>query len=262
LSEQNSLYNKRQIRHLKRNKLLTCAIGGICATGAVIISDKRILRNDYEAANESKIQPIGENMILVGSGTTALLDKLAELIKHSKIADATDFQTAVNMVEDLVFDLRKRYEPRIGKEYDFEALVMGLKDFNKGEPYLRWISKDGISEEVKTFSIIGHGAPYVTPIFKLLYDNMLTANELGVLGYLAISSIICLGLDQSVGCDMLGPDVVVMRVDEKPAFLNPLSPEFIIARNSLKSLRFRFKLVDSIWGERPQAYKNYDSALF
>ena len=262
----NENLNKHRLkyRYLKRRKLLTCIIGAKCAEGTAIISDTRVMRQ-YEANNESKIHLIWEpnpKVVVAGAGTTALIDKFAEAIGKSKIPSTLDFTKVVETIEDIVFNLRERYEPRIQEDYDFQALIMGFQDFDKGDPYLRLVHGDGISEDVKDYAIIGHGAPYVTSLFRLLYDNMLTVSELAVLGYFAVSTIVFLGLDQTVGITQLGPESVVLKSNEKPCFLNPLDHEFLTTRQSLSSLRFRFKLVKSIWSKIPQAYENLDPSLF
>jgi hypothetical protein len=123
------------------------------------------------------------------------------------------------------------------------------------------IHAEGISEFVRDFAIIGHGAPYVAALFKLVYDNMLNVNELAVLGYFCIASIVFLGLDQTVGMSALGPEAIVLRANEEPRFLNPLQSDFSKARESLNDLRFRLKLVKSIWPQIPQAFENLDPSL-
>jgi len=258
----NTNINRRwKYRYLKRKKLLTCVIGAKCADGTVIVSDTRIMR-EFEATNESKIHLIRDRAVLAGAGTTTLLDKFAEALAKSKIPSALDFQKVVEIVEDIMYNLKERYEHRIPEDYGIQTLIMGLQDFDKGDPYLRLVHGEGISEEVKEYAIIGHGAPYVAPLFRLLYDNMLTVNELAILGYFAISSIVILGLDQTVGMTHLGPESVVLKTNEEPRFLNPLDQEFSTARKSLNDLRFRYKLIKAIWARIPQAYENIDPSLY
>lgn len=240
---------------------MTCIIGAKGAEGCAIISDTRVLR-EFEANNESKINKLWDKVVSVGAGNTAILDNFsAELVK-SELPSTPDFGKAVKTIEDIAHELQARYRPRIGEDYDFQALVMGLKNFDKGDPYLRRVYGQGVSEEIKDFAIIGHGAPYTATFFKLLYDNMLSVNELAVLGYFAISLTVFLGLDQTVGFNQLGPEAIVLKSNEEPQFLNPLSQEFSISRNSLNALKFRFKLIKSIWPKIPQAYENVDPRLY
>jgi 20S proteasome alpha/beta subunit len=240
---------------------MTCVIGAKGADGSTIVADTRVMR-EFEATNESKFHILWNRAAIAGAGTTAILDKFAERLSKSAIPTVPDFQKVVDAVEDIAFDLRERYEPRIDKDYAFQALVMGLEGFDKGDPYVRLVHSQGMSEDVKDFAIIGHGAAYASSFFKLLYDPMLTAAELGVLGYFSISLIVDLGLDQTVGVSPLGPEVVILRTNEEPAFLSPTDSKFSMARTSLGSLRFRYKLVKQIWENLPQAFENMPSDLF
>ena len=243
-------------KHLQpvRRKLLTCVIGAKGADGSTIVADTRIMR-EYEATNESKFHILWDRVALAGAGTTALLDDFASAIKDSKIPIAPSFGKTVQLIEDTMYALQERYRPRLGSEYDLETIVMGLENFDKGDPYLRLVHGKGISEDIKDFAIIGHGAPYVATIFRLLYDPMLTAIELGVLGYFSIQSIVQLGLDQTVGVGPLGPETVVLATNGEPRFLNPLEKEFSKASESLRTLRFKLRLVDQVWTHVPQAYE-------
>lgn len=240
---------------------MTCVIGAKGADGSTIVADTRVMR-EFEATNESKFHILWNRAAIAGAGTTAILDKFAERLSRSTIPKGPVFQQVVETVEDIAFELRERYEPRITSDYNFEAIVMGLEGFDKGDPYLRLVHDTGLSEDIKDFALIGHGAAYVATIFKLLYDPMLTARELGILGYFAIQSIVQLGLDQTVGVSPLGPEVVILSPNGEPQFLNPLESEFAKARESLRDIRFRYKLVTQIWGNVPQAYETIDrSAL-
>ena len=239
---------------------MTCVIGAKCADGCVIIADKRILR-EFEASNESKINLFWKKIVSAGAGKTAIYDSFSTELEESKLPNEPDFTKAVKTIEDIAHNLQARYRPRMDC-YDFEAFVMGLKNFDNGDPYLRLVSDQGISEEINTFAIIGHGAPYTTPFFKLMYDNMLSVNELAILGYFAISLTVLLELDQTVGFNQLGPDVVVLRSNEEPQFLQPFSPEFNTSKSSLQQLKFKYKLIKSIWPKIPQAFENLDPRLF
>ena len=123
------------------------------------------------------------------------------------------------------------------------------------------IHGDGISMKIKNFDIIGHGAPYVKVLFKLLYLPMLKVNELAVLRYFCIATLVSLKLDQTVGINQSGPEVVVLKTNEEPKFLNPQDYDFDTARTSLQCMKFGYKLVKSIWNQVPEAFKNIDSNL-
>jgi len=84
---------------------------------------------------------------------------------------------------------------------------------------------------------------------------MLKVEELAVLGYFVISVVIRLGLDQTVGTGWLGPEVVILKANEEPRFLNPLDDQFKTAHQSLDTFNFRSKLVTSVWDKIPHAYE-------
>ncbi len=243
-----------------RGQFLTCVIGAKGADGSVVISDMRIMR-EYEASIESKIHKLWDRAILVGAGSTPLLDKLAEAIRASEMPAKRDASAIARFTEDIAYQIRSTYEPRMGVGYDFEAILMGLERFDKGDPFLRRILGVGISEDIKEYAIIGHGAPYAATLFRLLYDEMLTAEELGVLGSFVISLIARLNLDQTVGFGELGPDIVVLKPDQEPHWMNPSSQEFSVARESLRTLRFRYRLVRSVWPNIPVAFEQAGSDL-
>ncbi len=240
---------------------MTCIIGAKCADGCVIIADTRVLR-EFRSSNESKISLLWDKVIVAGEGNTAVLDNFTEELSRVALPETPNFGKVAKTIEDVAQGLQARYRPRIAEEFEFRALVMGLQSFNVGDPYVRLVYSEGISEEVKDFAIIGHGDPYAMPLFRLLYDNMLTVNELAVLGFFTIALVSVLGLDETVGFGQLGPEAVILRANEEPSFLNTLNPEFSIARQSLSSLAFRHKLVKSIWATIPQAFENLESSLF
>lgn len=243
-------------------EILTCVIGAKCAEGCVIISDTRVMR-EFEATNESKIHVLWDRVVTSGAGNAAILDNFAADLEESKVPETPNFAEVVKTIEDIAFALHGRYRPRLGSDYDFQALVMGLEKFDSGDPFIRLVHGEGISEAIENYAIIGHGSPYVNPLFKLLYDNMLTVTELAVLGYFSISTIVHLGLDQTVGVGFLGPETIVLKPGEKPTFLNPFEKkDFSTCLESLSALKFRYSLAKKVWSKLPQAYENIDPNLF
>lgn len=244
-----------------RRRLLTCVIGAKGADGSVVISDMRVTRED-EVTHESKVHVLWDRAILVGAGSTPLLDKLADTLRASEVPATRDVTAIGKFAEDIADQMRRTYEARMGMAYDFEAILMGLEKFDKGDPYLKRILSSGLSEHINEYAVIGQGAPYAKTLFKLLYDEMLTAEELGVLGSFVVSLIVRLGLDLSVGFTEIGPDVVVLKPDEEPYWMSPMSAkEFSVARESLRTLRFRYRLVRSIWPHIPVAFEQAGSDL-
>jgi hypothetical protein len=92
----------------------------------------------------------------------------------------------------------------------------------------------------------------------MFYDKRLNVNELAVLGYFCIKWLSLSGLDQSVGTGQTGPEVVVLKANEEPKFLDP--SHFTTANTSLQSLRFRYKLVRSIWNEVPKVFEGVNKS--
>ncbi len=240
---------------------MTCIICAKGADGDVIIADK-LVTDDEVATLQSKIHILWDKVVVAGAGTTLLQQKLSEGLQKSKMPDTTDPSQAVETVEDVMRSIYDRYSPRLGRYYDLEAIVMGLEGFGKGDPYARLVHADGTAEWIEDHKSIGHGSPYALPLMTLFYDRMLTAQELAVLGFFVIANIIMSRLDQTVGTDTLGPDMVILKTDGTPEFLNPQASDFSTAMNSLKGLRYRFKLVKSIWNAVPQAYENLPKEMF
>jgi hypothetical protein len=82
-------------------------------------------------------------------------------------------------------------------------------------------------------------------LFKLLYDPKLKVNELAVLGYFCIATLISLGLDDNVGTGQLGPEAAVLNKNGlKLLNRDQLDPDFTTARVSSNSLRIGEKRLE------------------
>jgi 20S proteasome alpha/beta subunit len=235
---------------------MTCIICAKGADGHALIADKLVTTEDAVAILQSKIHIVWDKVVVAGAGTSLLQEKLTEGLQDSKIPDTKDPRKAVHLIEDTMRGIYDRYSPRLGTNYDLQVVAMGLEGFDKGDPYARLVHADGVAEWIESYKIIGHGAYYALPFMRLFYDPLLTAEELAVLGFFVISNIIGMGVDQTVGTDQLGPEMVILKTDGKPEFLNSQDARFASVRKSLEMLRYRFKLVKSIWGKLPQAYEN------
>jgi 20S proteasome alpha/beta subunit len=247
----NDYYN--DLRYLKPDRILTCVIGARCADGCVIISDTRETIGS-EGRDVSKIRSLWNNKgAMACAGDAPLIDKIVETI--CRIPKNADYPKMVAEIKTNVRTvLNENQSTTIGNS--FKAIFIGLEEFDKGDPYIRLIDPRGFSTPIEKFEIIGHGTPYVIALFKLFYHPMLNVNELAVLGYFCIATLISLELDYSVGTGQLGPEVVVLKAHEQPEILNRdhLDPIFNTARTSSKSLEFRDKLVKSIWNKVPNAF--------
>jgi 20S proteasome alpha/beta subunit len=239
---------------------LTCIIGAKCAEGVVIAADTRILR-ETEASNEFKILPLWDRVAVAGAGTTALFDTLVkELEQKNTMPSAKSSLEAIKVVEDVIYELGKRYRPRLdSKDFDLDVLVAGLEGFDKGAPYLKAIDDRGLSEDVRRFSIIGHGRESAIPIFRMLYDQMLTLRELAILEAFVISLIVSLEIDQTVGFSGIGPQIIALRDDSTIEHLNFYDRDFNNVRELTEVVSEHptaaCYLVEPLWGKVPQAYE-------
>ncbi len=184
-----------------------------------------------------------------------MLDKFAERLDRSRIHRLRDSEAIIEELEDILRGIEQRYRERLGRNYVLDAVVTGLDRFDRGEPYLRHVFDDGTSENVRAFEIIGHGREYASTLFKLLYRSDLTATELGVLGWFTISTVCALDLDQTVGVPETGPEVVILRNNEQVTWFNSARHDFRAAKDSLRGLGYKTKLLDSIWNRTPEAYR-------
>ncbi len=235
---------------------MTCIIGALCKDGAVIISDKRVLRGEYNASNESKYHLIFDgNVVVAGAGNTATLDYFNEKLNELNSDAQTDLKKAIQNIEDSLIEIKQRYYARIGRDFEFEAIVGCLENIENGEPHLRVVYSSAVSEKIKTFQIIGHGTPFVTTIFRLMYNQNLSLIETAVLGYFSILAVISMGIDQTMGVDEKGPDVLIIKKDQKPEKINTETEEFKKAFDSATKLNFNKLLINGIWKTMPDCYK-------
>jgi 20S proteasome alpha/beta subunit len=234
---------------------VTCIIGAYCAEGVVIVSDTRVLR-EFEATNETKLHRLWDESVIIGAaGSTTVSDYLVDDLNDNKPPNLSSFNDITKNIEDSICGIKSKYLARLGKDgFDIQLLVGGLDGVDHGEPVLKRLHHNGTSENVTKFAIIGHGAPYATTLFGLMFDQMLTIKETALLGSFVISAIISLGYDQSVGVDNLGPEVVVIKSDKKPEYMDASTKDFERTKSVARSLKFRNKLVTSIWENIPQAF--------
>jgi 20S proteasome alpha/beta subunit len=251
----NKGYYTQHLQHKKRHKSVTCIIGAYCAEGVVIVSDTRVMR-ELEATNETKLHRFCDESVVIGAaGSTPVSDYLVADLNNNKPLNVSSFNDVTKYVEDSICGIKSRYLARMGRDgFEIELLVGGLDGIDEGEPKIKRIYQNGTSENVAQFAIIGHGAPYATTLFGLMFDKMLTIRETALLGSFVISAIIALGYDQSVGVNNPGPEVVFIKDDEKPEYMDTSTKDFERTRSVAKSLGFKNKLVTSVWGDIPQAY--------
>lgn len=202
-----------------RRRPVTCIVGLKSSNGIALISDRRVTTTtDSEARDRTKLFTVWhDHLALAGSGFTFLTDYFKEDI--DKIEKVNSFSEMAKRLEDIAGKLYQRYSSRLKKEgynYDFEVLFIGLEEITKGQPRMRFFERNGISEEINDFKLLGSGAPYALPFVKTIYNENLSTNQLWRTGYYAISTVINLELDTGVGGL---PDVIVLEENKSPHFL-------------------------------------------
>jgi 20S proteasome alpha/beta subunit len=156
------------------NKPMTLIIGVRCQDGVVLAGDRRVMRGT-ECSEEKKIITPLQDFIVGYSGSTSLMDKFLCSINDYIMAEESsklwgDFAL---FLEDSVADLERRYGQRIDTSFD----VLYCTKMNTNHANLYHIYNTGISEEMKTFDIIGHGQPHALPFLKAVYYPEITMNK-------------------------------------------------------------------------------------
>ena len=150
---------------------MTCIIVAKSVDGYVVVSETRVMRG-FEAINWSEIYNLWEKhpIVITGACTAALLDKFKTRIYNLNFGTTTHKPKAENLVKNVVTDIYMRYSDRLRDNYKFDAIIMGLKEFYKGEAYILRVHDNGITEDVKKYAIIGLGSPHVAALYSLLYE--------------------------------------------------------------------------------------------
>lgn len=185
---------------------MTCIIGMKCADGVVIAGDRRVLRGT-EYSEEPKIFEPFENFVVGASGVSGLMDKfLYEMnaFLRSEDAKGIDWRGFVLELEDIAFRLFDKYNERlkVGEQleispYYFDVLF-GCKEYAT-EAKLYHLYRNGFSQEVKRFDIIGHGQPHALPFIKALYNEKRTMSEMTKIAAFTLKLIDEAKIDWSVG---------------------------------------------------------------
>jgi 20S proteasome alpha/beta subunit len=244
----NDYYN--DFRDLNPKRKLTCVIGAHCADGCTIISDTReTIGTEHRDVSKIRVLWNGKGA-MAGAGDAPVIAKIVETINRIR-SDSDQIKEIDNNLRTV---LEECQPATMGSQ--FEAIFMGLHEFDKGDPYIRLIDRRGFSTPIEKFEVIGIGHRYIRMLFKLLYDSRLKVNELAVLGYFCIATLISLELDNNVGTGQLGPEAAVLKKNGlKLLNREQLDPDFKTARASSNSLEFRYELVKSVWNQVPEAFK-------
>src|SRR6266487_823612 len=253
MNNQFMLKYRQQQQKSRRN--MTCIIGALCAEGVVIVADSRST-NEFQTNLITKFHQFWNGRVIVAcAGVNSVIDRFIDVLNEkTKDSEPASFKQVYETVEDSVSEVKTRYFPKLGHDYDIELLVGGLGGFDRGEPILNRVDRFAVTENISKFDIIGHGKPYAMSLFKLMYDNMLTLRETAILGSFVITSIVSMELDQTVGISNFGPEVIVIRDNNVPEYYDTAQEDFRLTNDMAKSLEFRNALVMSIWNKIPQAY--------
>lgn len=204
----NHLYGKKRNRYLKRRRPnpVTCIIGMKCADGVVIAGDQRVLRG-AEYSDEPKILQPFQNFVVGASGISGLMDKFlyeTNTFLTSDEGKGIDWRGFLYYLEDLAFALFDRYGKRLEVDeqvevgaYHFDVLF-GCKPYVT-EAKLYHLYRNGFSQEVKRFDIIGHGQPHALPFIKTLYNEKRTMSEMAKIAAFTLTLIDEAKIDLSVG---------------------------------------------------------------
>jgi hypothetical protein len=107
----------------KKHKALTCIIGAYCAEGIVIVSDTRVIR-EFEATPETKLYKFWDEAAVIGvAGSRSISDYLIDDLHNSKPSlNITGFRDVSEGVEDSICNVRNKYFPRIGHDFDIDVI--------------------------------------------------------------------------------------------------------------------------------------------
>ena len=231
MKRDNKLFKrKKPNRYLKRRELkpMTCIIGVKCADGILIVGDRRVLRGT-EYSDEPKILQPFHNFVVGASGVSGLMDKFLyemDFFLRSPEAKDLDWRSFGYALEDIASNLFARYRARLEVDetveigaYYFDVLF-GCKPFET-EAKLYHLYRNGFSQEVKRFDIIGHGQPHALPFIKALYKESRTMNEMVKVAGFTLKLIDEARIDLSVG----GEPQIWLIPNDKDTNAEELPPE-------------------------------------
>lgn len=187
-------------------KPVTCIIGMKCVDGVVIAGDRRVLRG-AEYSEEPKIFEPFPDFVVGASGVSGLMDKFLyemNVFLRSEEAKGIDWRGFLYALEDLAFGLFKRYSERLAVDEQIEVgayyfdVLFGCKPIIN-EAKLYHLYRNGFSQEIKRFDIIGHGQPHALPFVKPLYNEKRTMSEMVKISAFTLKLIDEAKIDLSVG---------------------------------------------------------------
>lgn len=155
---------------------MTLIIGIRSKNGVVIGTDRKVMRG-REAEYTNKLYEVGDAIYAV-EGLTGVADDFHYLFKlelERRRGVATLYEMKL-LAEDVIAELTRRYESRVGEDIPIGILMAGLDNVTHGRGLLYYIYRGGYGELTK-FVCSGHGGPYATSLAKFLLKGELSAEE-------------------------------------------------------------------------------------
>ena len=216
---------------------MTCIIGGKCNGGVVLVADRKIRDKEmgtvtFEEKLISKYFPI----VFGASGSNILFKKFLpqslyllqpktdnnNIFKQKTFPvsvsgevhiyppdskpvivnkdNSVNFFPYIKQLENIVKSFNTEY-PRLEIE-----ILIGLKTINNNS-LLVFIDKNGTSEDIHTYRIIGSGTSKASSWIHPLYRKDISMEEFAKLGYFVIKYLDKFNLDDGVGLNGLKPQI-------------------------------------------------------
>jgi len=231
----NEMSNNTKIKplslELKRQRALTCIIGGKCSDG--VVSDKKI--TDYKSYRIQDKLIVDFYPVVVGSSGSLILyekfrpraqelanklldsngrhmnnDITADLVRTSGAFQPYNFGNVVDAInttkysdglEDIVRDINNYYSSSVGETFD---LLIGIQEQVSGSK-LQYISPKGVAEDISNYKTIGGGQDYAEMILKPLLHTNIKMIEMAEIAYFVIRYIDQFKFDTSIGVEDQNP---------------------------------------------------------
>jgi len=153
---------------------MTLIIGHKCSDGVVLAADRKLLRGE-EPHYGDKIFELG-GVVFAFEGLTGIRDDFLLLLRSELSRGASSLYEVKLVVEDIVEQLWRRYEQRLGGGAYLGALMAGLENIHTGNAELYYVHPQGYGEAVP-YRCSGHGADYAHALAKFLLLPELSVEE-------------------------------------------------------------------------------------
>lgn len=190
---------------------MTLIIGFRSRNGVSLGSDKKILR-EFEVEYSPKYFIFGR-VVFIAQGLIGIVDDFYYILKgelERRRGVDTLYELKI-VAEDIIMELTRRYEERVGQRSPIGVLLAGLENITYGQAKLYYIHGEGYGEYVD-FVCTGHGGPYALPIAKFLLNEDEDVEE-NARRIAYIISWIAEDVDTAVGGI---PDVLIIKDRKEP----------------------------------------------